>query len=484
MTILPARPPRSRFTATPTRVRLAGLTALTLATLAVAGSSQADPVPSYVVARNTVSGATVTASAGGSHLLEEILGSVAADGTVHVAVAQVTPTRTATVLVNDGTGVGRLVGLDPDDPDSSTSSGDGGVIVRHGSDLTHLDVATGEAQALAAVPAADGGDVRTVTAVAATAAGAVVATVDVTEAGTSGQVHQARLWRVSPSSAEEIASVDDSYVPAVAVHGTDVDAVVVSAADDAVSRLHLAGTDPSMHPMGLTLQPDVFAAELGYATQGDSLTPLVTLMGSGGSSLYGADGTLLSTYPAGARVFVAATDINDPTSVSNPLAKRVRLTGVSDGDQVAYGTKVTPVVSATASGVVPTSPAPATLQVTSGKRVREGTSGRTVTLSKNTCFEASSAATLFTSAATPVEKCVSVAHRLDLLAFRNRTRKAVVGTTAEEVLVQVRRPHAWKTVRRVPVHSGEATFTAPDGSVRVVAPESDLNAATDLVVAR
>lgn len=454
-----------------------------LSTTLLAGTASAVDAPTFFVGQNTSAGATVTTGDGGSHRLASHLRAVAGDGTVHVLSADVTPTRTAAVLVDGETGVGRIVRLDPEDASLDLFGGRGSVVVREGAEFSLLDVATGASTALAGLPPADEGT-RQVTATAATGGGALVATADVSSAGTSGQVHGASVWRLTPQGAELLHSVSGRYIPAVAAGPSGVDVVLASVADDSLTHLRIGDGVPVETPMHRSLTPDLFLAELGYAHAAAGLVPVLTLTGSEGAAVYDMDGEVLRSYDAGARVFVSAGDLTDPSSVSNRLSKGVTLSGVRDGQVLAYGTRVAPTVSASAWGVLPRSAAPAALTVRTGGRATPGVSGRRIPLTTNTCFTGSSPGTLFASAARPVTRCVDVAHRLVLASFGRHGRVAVVETSASQLRVQVlRKRTTWVTVRQVTVHRGVATFTAPRGRVRVVAPASASNGAATLLVA-
>ena len=467
------------------RHRTVGALALIAApalSLTLMTSASATSPARYFVGQNTANGATVQAGDGsGSHPLSSQLRAVAGDGSVHVLAAKVTATRTATVLVDDATGVARIVGVDPRDGTLTIAAGNGSVVVRDGDGYALLDRVTGTSTHLAGVPAPETGS-RAVTAVTATDGGAIVATADVTPAGSSGEGLSATVWKLPATGAEKVATVTDRRIVAVAATGGAVDAILAANDDDSLYHLRISAGEQVEQPMGLTLTPDVFAAELGYAGGADGSAPILTLTGANGTRIYDLDGQVLRTFAAGSRVFVSAEDLHDPQSVSNRLSTVVSLTGVRDGQVVTYGSRLTPAVSATASGVVAPSAVPAVLTLRVGSQASKGISGRSVTLTRNTCFTGSSSATVYTSAARPVTRCVDVAHRLQTVSFNKRTRATVERTSAGTLQVQVFKNRRWVTAKRVTVHAGRATFVAPRGKVRVVAAATSSNAARTLLL--
>ncbi len=475
----PATPRRRRAR---TATIAAVLAAPTLGLALVGGPAGAAGVPAFFSGQNTGGGAAVTAPDGSVHTLAARLRSVAGDGTASVLAARVTPSTTAAVLVDGTTHTGRLVALDPTDGDLSWYAGNGAVVVRRDGDFSLVDVATGATTPLAAVPAPSRGT-REVTAAAATAGGALVATADVSPSGTSGTVYSAHVWLLTADGAQDLASVDGQYIPALAARSGAVDAVLASLADDSLSLLHLEGGQSTRTPIGLAVTPDVLAADLAYATGDSGLQPVLTLTRWTRTTTYDLSGTQLRRYDAGSRIFVSAGDMTDPTSVSNRLTKVVTLTGLPDDDVVAYGTKVTPTVAASVTGVVDAGDAPAVLTVATDKRTTTGVSGKRIPVTRNVCFTASSPGTLYTEDAAPVTDCVQVAHRLELDGFNPHSNKVVIETSSDELRVQVlNRYQEWVTVRVVDSEDGEAKFKIPDGRVRILAPATSSNAANRLLI--
>ncbi|MGA8209003.1 MAG: hypothetical protein WB441_06820 [Nocardioidaceae bacterium] len=454
--------------------------ALALGLLSPGLAAHATGTGTFYAAQNTPTGATVSGPASTTHRLADRLSSVAADGSAHVLAAVVSSTRTATVLVDGVSGAARIVAVDPA---LRTYAGNGAVVARSDSGFALLDVATGASTPLVGFPAASG-TTRTVTAVAAVAGGAVVATADVTASGSSGAVRSARLWKLTTGAPQQLAELGGAHIPAVAATGGAVDALLVAVADDSLAHLHVAPDGTTTRTaLDAPLASDTTAAEIGYADDGTGLSPVVVMTGGSGVRVLDLAGTTLRTFAEGSRVFLSARDLQDPTSVANPLTTVARLTGVPDGRTLRFGTRVTPVASATASGVVAAGPVAVTLAMRRGRTTTAGTSRRSIALTANTCFTAASRGTTYRTTAAPVVDCVEVEHRLELRSFERRHRRAVVATSADRLSVQVKRGRRWVTVARVSVGRTDlARFTAPRGAVRVVAAASASNAGAVLQV--
>jgi hypothetical protein len=465
-----------------TRTRLARVVAFaaapTLSLTLVAGTASATTHP-YFVSQNTPSGASIEGDTG-THELTSQLRAVAGDGSVHVLAAKVTPSVTAAVLVNDATGAARIAAFDPYDTNIDIYAGNGAVVVRENGAYRLLDVATGSATALAALPTAPV-DNRDVTAATATADGALVATADSTPPGTSGAIHSVALWKLTPGAAEQLASFTGKRIVAIVATQGRIDVLLASNTDDALSLAQIGAGTPVEHPMNLKLNADVTAAELAYAEVSGTLVPLVALLGSVNSNIYNADGELLESFTNGTRIFVSAKDVSTPITVSNKLSAVASLTGVTNRQVLAWGAKVTPVAGASVSGIVSGATA-AVLTVRTGSTTKAAVSGSALALAKNTCFTASSAASLYVDAANGVTACVSVRHRLVKTSYRAASRKAVVSTTASQLQVQVYKSRRWVTVKTLAVKRGAASFTAPRGKVRVNAPATVLNVANTLQI--
>jgi len=468
-----------------TRV-VAALAVPTLTLGLIAGSASAAGGDAFFVGANTGPGAVVTSSTGASHTLISRLRAISADGSVNVLSAMVTPARAATVLVHGTTGTGRIIDVDPADGSTQLYAGDGAVLARKGDSFTAIDPVTGARAGLAKVPDATDGTTRTVVAVNAVSGGALVATADVTPAGTSGEVRSSSIWRLTAGGAEQLVSLTDQYVVAVAARPGGIDAVLVSLDGDVMSRLFKGEGAPVVKSMGIVVSPEVDYVELAYAVNGGTLVPVVSVVAGGATTVYDANGQVLDHSDGNKRLFLSAGDINDPQRVSNRLLTKVSLSGVPGGAVLRYGAKLIPMASASAwSNEVPVSHAPATLTVATGKKVTTGVSGRKVTLTHDTCFTASAAATLYARAAKPETKCVEVAHRLVLDSFNARRRVAVVNTSANAVLVQVQQRNGkWETVRRVKAVDHRVKVTVPRGKVRMVAEGDAANAAATLLVAK
>jgi hypothetical protein len=485
----PARPlaltSRERRTSRAPRAAALALPALCLGLLGPLPAEAAPAADSPYLGQNTPAGATVLTPSGGSHPLGYQLRTAAADGTVQVVSARVTPTRVVPVAVLGATRTARILGGAAAESGTQLYAGGGAVVLRQGSSFSLLDVATGTTTTLAGLPSAGAGLTRTVTAVAATAEGALVATADVTEPGTSGHIAAAHVWLLEPASATSLAELVGVHLPALAAGTGGVDALVVDAATDDLSLLHIDGSgNTSTLPVAVDLPNDVIAAEVGYAA--DGTTPVVSLTTASGVTVAELDGDVVRAFPAGSRVFLSAADLTDPTTVSNPLAKSVRLSGIGrNGSVVRFGTRVRPAATATATGAVAAGPAPATLSLRQGSSKRVLRSGASVTLTRDSCFTAASPATLFTSAAAPVTRCVEVQHKLALKSYSRRGRVAVVSTTASTVRVEVFKHGRWVLQATAKAsRSGNVRFRAPAGTVRVVAAADDAHAAAVLLVTK
>lgn len=449
------------------RIRAAALALPTLAlTLTGLDLASAAPTVTPYVATNTTTGATVTTPTGSTHTNRFPLRAAAPDGTAQLLTAAVTPSRSALVAVDATSGVGRI--LAPTVATSSTQvyAGRGRLVLRNGSAFTLLNPTSGKTTALARVPAATAGT-RQVTAVAATVDGALVATVDATEPGSSGQLAEARVWRLTATAATEVMAEAGAHVPALLASAQGIDAVLVSTTTDTLVHRRIAGGTASDTPVQVSLPADTIALDLGLGA--DASTPVLSLTTASGVSVLRLDGTRLRSAKAGSRLFVSATDVKDPRSVANPLSTAVTLTGIPQGP-VAYGAKVTPKAAATASGVLPTSAIPASLAMTRLGKPAKVTAGRASALTARSCFTAAARATLFTTAAKPVTRCVAVKQKLTKTSYNQRTRVVGISTTAAKVRIDVTRRGAWVPVSTVRASkTGRVSFRAPAGKVRVVA---------------
>lgn len=464
------------------------ISALGLGLFAGAGAAHAAgaPADSFYTATNSLAGATIGGSTDVSptHLLKSPLAAVAADGSVEVLNAQLTATRTGAVVVDNQTGVGRI--LDVNLSTSSVYAGDHAVVVRTGNSFSLVNPATGASTALEGFPVAGPGLTRTVTAVAATADGAVVATSDVTPPSTSGTIAASHIWKLTTGAPVLLDTFADKYVAAVATSDAGTDVLLGSIADDSLSHLSLpngGGSDESAVPV--TLPVDLISAELGYRTAGASMVPVLTVTSRTATKVYGLDGTTLRTFTAGSRVFVSAADLNNPASIANRLSKVVTLSGIANRQVVKYGTRVHVTATATATGAVPASRDTATLLMTRAGRISAMAPEGYLTLAQNTCLTAGSPVTTFATAAMPSTKCVIVAHKVTKKSFNSHSRAAQVSTTARKMQVQTLKKGAWKTVLTVKVPaSGVAKFKAPRGAVRVVAVSDATHGSALLVLAR
>ncbi len=474
MTTLIARAPFAR-----------GLALVATPTLAVGlmASAAAAGAAGYYVGQNTTEGATVMSADGStSHQLGSQLRAVAGDGSVHVLSAQVTPTRTAAVVVDGESGIGRIVTVDPKDAKIGIYAGNGSVVVHADSKYSLRDIVTGASTRLSDVPEPLTGD-RAVTAVTGTVDGALVATEDVPPAGGSGEL-SAHIWKLTTSVTQQITHVSGHRAVAVAATGGSIDAIL-AAGDGALTHMTISGGVTTQQPMNLTLTPGISAVDLGYAHQGDVYSPVLALTGADGTKVYDMAGLLLNTYNTGSEVFISADDLRNPTSISNRLTTVVALEGVRNNHVVAHGGKVTPTVTAaTGYALLPPSVVPARLTVKVGSNVRVGTSGTTISLSRNTCFTGSAAGTFFISPAKPVTRCVDVKHRVQKVSFNRRNRATVVATSAARLQVQVLKNNRWDTVQRVAVTRGRAKLIAPRGKVRVVAVATPSNVSSTLLITR
>jgi hypothetical protein len=446
------------------------------------GPAHAATQTSVFVGRN-VHGVARILSTGSAHphKLQAQLSAVAGDGSVAVLRAHLTDARTGAVVVDEHTGVGRIEPWDPTDPGVSFYAGDGSVVVDDHGTFSVLDVSTGLATSLAAVPALTGSDRRTVTAVAATAGGAIVATADATRPGTSGTLDAADLWKLTPGGAQHLSSYTGAFIPAVASNAAGVDAISVTLSDDHLSLVHLDTTGETTTAVGARLAGDVSDADLAYGTRGGQLVPVLTLTASSGTTVVDLDGTVIRQYEAGTELFVSAGDINDPASVVNPLTKVAQLSGVPDGT-VPFGTRVTPQGTAVASGVIGSVPASAVVTMTTSnghggaEPVRTLDPNTPVVLNKTTTFTVSSPATTYTTQAPEVTRTVQVAHKLLVTHFSSTARRGSAATSAAVVKLQVRKNGAWKTVKTLHAHRGLVRFRVPTATARLVADRTPTNA--------
>lgn len=472
MTSLIARAPFAR-----------GLALVATPTLAVGlmTSAAAAGAAGYYVGQNTTEGATVMSADGStSHQLGSQLRAVAGDGSVHVLSAKVTPTRTAAVVVDGESGIGRIVTVDPKDAKIGIYAGNGAVVVHADSKYSLRDIVTGASTMLSGPPEPVTGS-SVVTAVTGTVGGALVATEEVSADGLSST----HIWKLTTSAFDEIAQVGGQRTVAVAATGNRIDAILKATGDGALTHMTIGDGGTTEQPMNLALTPGVSAVDLGYAHQGDVYSPVLALTGADGTKVYDMAGQLLHTYSTESRVFISADDLRNPTSISNRLTTIVALEGVRDNQVVAHGGKVTPTVTAaTGYALLPPSVVPARLTVKVGSNVRVGTSGTTISLTRNTCFTGSAAGTFFISPAKPVTRCVDVKHRVQKVSFNRRNRATVVATSAARLQVQVLKNNRWDTVQRVAVTRGRAKFIARRGKVRVVAVATPSNVSSTLLITR
>ncbi len=482
MTIHPPATLTRRSLPRPTFRTLAlGVTASVGLVSFVGTAANADTDPAFFAVQNLPASAAVTGSASGSqvHLLRSQVKAVAADGTAQVLNANLTGTTFGTVAVDTETGVAHI--LAPQAAGTKFYAGNGEIVALTGDTFQLIDAGTAVTSTLAKVPAASAGLTRTVTAVTAVADGAVVATADVTATGTTGSVQGAHLWKLTTGGADQLASFTTEHVGAVVADADGVDALLVSLADDSLSHLHItAGGSQTTNPVSVTLPANTVSVELGYAADGTGLLPVLSVTHAHGVTVSTLAGHVLDQFPTGSRVFLSAHDVLNPGSVANKLTKVSALAGVPKGP-LANGTRVTPVADTTAANNVLTTGAPSVLTMRQGSHVRVIRAGVPVTLTKNTTFTVTSAATEYAAASAPVTKSVAVAHRVSLKSLDKKHHRAVVATSAHKVSVQVRAKGKWRTVRTVVANARHlASFRVPTGTVRVVAVKDTANAAAVL----
>jgi len=471
-----------RSVARPTfRILALGVTASVGLVSFVGTAANADTDPAFFAVQNLPASAAVTGSATGSevHLLRSQVKAVAADGTAQVLNANLTGTTFGTVAVDSETGVAHI--LAPQPAGTKFYAGNGEIVALTGDTFKLIDAGTAVTTTLAKIPAASPSLTRTVTAVAAVADGAIVATADVTATGTTGSVQDAHLWKLTTAGAEQLASFATQHVGAVVADADGVDALLVSLADDSLSHLHIAsGGGQATNPVGVTLPANTISVDLGYAADGTDLLPVLSVTHAHGVTVSTLAGHVLDQFPTGSRIFMSAHDVLDPSSVANKLTKVSVLTGVPQGP-LANGKRVTPVAGTTAANDVLRTTAPSLLTMRQGSRVKVVRSGVPVTLTKNTTFTVTSAATEYAAASAPVTKSVAVAHRVSLKSLDKKHHRAVVSTSAHRISVQVRAKGKWRTVRTVVANARQlAGFGVPTGTVRVVAVKDTANAAAVL----